>query len=84
MTHISESAEIAYAAGIDPIGFAETEIASLLQAHFACAVRVAFTPGPHPDLTSGAIARRLIGLLLNCGWTAPGNAHEPAETEVTP
>jgi hypothetical protein len=74
---ISEPARLAYAAGVEPLDFAEAEISSLIMAHFAAAVRATFDPGPHPDLSNAAMSRRIIGLLLGAGWLPPGGLEIP-------
>lgn len=80
LTDVAESARIAYEAGIDPIDYAEHEIATLIRAHFAAAVKAALSPGvPHPDLSTETMSRRIVGLMLNSGWEVPGGIEIPEE-----
>ena len=62
---LSESACVAYAAGIDPLDHAEHEITTLIGIHRQLA---AFCPGPRVtpsgDLSEGALSRRILGCLL--------------------
>lgn len=64
---IGEAARLAYAAGIDPIAWAEGEITALIAAHR----ELAPLHGRAGDLSDGAMSRRILGLLLNADWTAP-------------
>lgn len=80
---ISENARLSYASGIDPLDYAEAEIASLIRAHLMAAAKAALSPGvPHPDLSTEAMSRRIVGLMLNSGWEVPGGIEIPEE--VTP
>jgi hypothetical protein len=79
---ISETARLAYNAGISPVDYAERELENLLVTHtqiaqFCLRHRVA----PAADLSAAALSRRILGLLLNAGWTLPGGIDIP---EVTP
>ena len=64
---IDEDARIAYDAGIDPIDYAERLIQVLIVITASCAA----SPDLSPDLSFGATARRILGCLLNAGWTPP-------------
>ena len=70
---IGEAARIAYAAGIDPVSWAEGEIAALIAVHVEL-VRLNLDLGVEPggDLSMGAMTRRILGLLLNGGWKRAG------------
>ena len=69
---IGEAARIAYAAGIDPVSWAEGEICGLIGVHVEL-VRLNLDLGVEPggDLSIGAMTRRILGLLLNGGWKPP-------------
>ena len=69
---IGEPARIAYAAGVDPIAWAEAEICALIHIH-AELIKLNLDMGVDPggDLSVGAMTRRVLGLLLNSGWSAP-------------
>ena len=69
---IGEAARLAYAAGVDPIAWAEAEICALIGIH-AELVKLNIDMGVEPgeDLSAGAMTRRILGLLLNSGWSAP-------------
>ena len=79
---IGEAARMAYAAGIDPITWAEAEVCALIGVH-AELVKLNTDMGVDPggDLSAGAMSRRILGLLLNAGWQVPGGIEIP---EVTP
>ena len=69
---IGEPARLAYAAGIDPIAWAEAEICALISVH-AELIKLNLDMGVDPggDLSVGAMTRRVLGMLLNSGWSAP-------------
>ena len=75
---IGEPARLAYAAGIDPIAWAEAEICALIGVH-AELIKLNLDMGVDPggDLSVGAMTRRILGLLLNSGWSAPGGTEIP-------
>jgi hypothetical protein len=68
---IDVQALIAYETGVAPADYAEAEITSLINAHFVAALRAVAEPGPHPDYSTPAMARRILGALLNIGWEMP-------------
>jgi hypothetical protein len=69
---ISESARLAYAAGVDPVDWAEGEVTCLFKAHITAGMLLLGAGEvPGPGLSLEAMARRVLGLLLNAGWTAP-------------
>ena len=74
---ICERARIAYDLGISPIDYAETELTTLIGVHLSLASMCADLDVTVPvgTLTTGAMARRILGSLLDAGWTPP---------EVTP
>lgn len=78
---IGEAARLAYAAGIDPIDWAEGEITALIGVHREL-VKLNVDMGVEPggDLSDGAMARRIIGLLMNAGWLVPGGFDLPEVT----
>jgi hypothetical protein len=71
-------AQIAYDAGIDPIDFAEEQVAVLVTIHEAIA------KGMFPGVQRGpeVTARRILGALLDAGWQPPVCPFP--EPEVTP
>ena len=73
MTDICEHARIAYNAGIDPIDYAEAELTALIGVHMNLASVYADleVDPPAGTLTVGAMARRILGALLDAGWTPP-------------
>lgn len=83
MSDLSESARIAYAAGIAPLDHAEHAVAELLDAHARTAAFIARNGfAPIVDTSPAAVSRRVLGLLLGAGWEPPGGLEIPAE--VTP
>lgn len=72
---INALARISYESGIDPIDYAEGQILLLMKAHgrvmLARTLNPAAFPGFGIELTPEALARRIIGNLLDAGWTAP-------------
>jgi hypothetical protein len=76
---IGEAAQLAYAAGIDPVSYAEHEITALITVHRQMArVCVAMGAAPDGDLSESAMSRRILGLLLNAGWLLPAE-YDPME-----
>lgn len=76
---IGEAARIAYAAGIDPIAWAEAEVRALIGVHRELTkLNTDMGIEPGGDLSDGAMSRRIIGLLLNAAWVAPA-ANDPLE-----
>ena len=61
-------AQIAYAAGIDPIDFAEEQVAILIGIH---AVEAGADPGVFLSPELIAFACRVLGVLFEAGWKAP-------------
>jgi hypothetical protein len=76
---IGEAASLAYAAGIDPIAWAEAEICALIGVHREL-VKLNADMGIEPggDLSDGAMSRRILGMLMNAGWSVPA-ANDPLE-----
>ena len=74
---ICERARIAYDLGISPIDYAEAELTVLIGVHLGLASVCADlgVDAPVGSLTAGAMARRILGAVLDAGWTPP---------EVTP
>ena len=68
----------AYETGITPLDWAintaRTEIDVWLHVCEGRADNPASFPGYHPDLGVEALARRIIGSLLDAGWRIPGDA----------
>jgi hypothetical protein len=70
---ICERARIAYDLGIDPIDYAETELGVLIGVHLRLTSMCIDlgVDAPEGTLTVGAMARRILGSLLDAGWKAP-------------
>ena len=72
---INALARIQYESGIDPIDFAEGEVTLAIRTHATVALSRATAPGTFPiyspDLSLEALARRILGALLDAGWNAP-------------
>jgi len=79
MTDICERARIAYDLGIDPLDYAETELATLIGVHLGLTSLYADlgVDAPEGTLTVGALARRILGSLMDAGWIPPAAASEP-------
>ena len=77
MTDICERARIAYDLGINPVDYAEAELATLIGVHLSLASMCADldVPAPEGTLTVGALSRRIVAAFWDAGWTPP---------EVTP
>jgi len=76
MTDINPLARLAYEQGYTPIAFAEMSVRVLIEAHSNVITGRAINPDAFPDfpieLTASALASRIVGTLLDAGWTAPG------------
>ncbi|MEV8638962.1 hypothetical protein AB0395_45640 [Streptosporangium sp. NPDC051023] len=76
MTDISPLAQQAYELGYAPIAFAEMSVRVLIEAHANVIEGRKLNPDAFPDfpveLTASALASRIVGTLLDAGWTAPG------------
>ena len=70
---ICERARIAYDCGISPIDYAEAELTVLIGVHLGLASVCADlgVDAPPGSLTTGAMARRILGSILDAGWTPP-------------
>ena len=72
---INGLARFAYDIGINPVDYAEGDIEALINAHFMVAASRAIEPGTFPgysiELTTDALARRILGNLLDAGWHPP-------------
>ena len=77
---IGEAARLAYAAGVDPIAWAEAEVCALVGVHREL-VKLNTDMGIEPggDLSDSAMSRRILGLLLNAGWKFPVPLTDPLE-----
>jgi hypothetical protein len=84
VTDISEFARLAYAAGITPLDYAEDQVSTLIAAHLAAAEETGTALRPESHTAIATMSRHITAAFLNAGWAMPGNAHEPAESEVTP
>jgi hypothetical protein len=72
---ISALARLSYDMGVDPIDYAERQIRIHIEVHQTVvasrAVAPETFPGFSPDLSLDALARRILGNLLDAGWKAP-------------
>jgi hypothetical protein len=70
---ICERARIAYDLGIDPLDYAERELSELIGVHLGLAAVCAElnVSVPTGTLSVEAMCRRILGSLLDAGWTAP-------------
>lgn len=75
--HVDELSAWAYEQGTDPLDWAVKSIDTQIDVWMiVCAGRAqnpASFPGFHPDLSVEALARRIVGRLMDAGWRAPGN-----------
>jgi hypothetical protein len=76
MTHIDEAAKLSYEAGIPAVDFAEGQIVALLRSTRAAVLEQVLATDAAadwftPDLSDAALARRIIGALMNAGWEMP-------------
>ena len=76
MSDLSFLAEFAYGNGIDPIDYAtahviEGHLKVYLGVRDARAVNPASFPIYDADLSTAVLARRILGDLLDAGWTPP-------------
>ena len=80
MTDFDGLASAAYRRGESPLDWAETSISILIEVHiWAWSSRIKDPesfPGYPIDLTLDALARRILGNLLDAGWTAPAAGGE--------
>jgi hypothetical protein len=75
MSDIDGLAQFAYDRGADPVDYAEGHITQLLEVHLLVWATREDDPSAFPgyciELTLGAAARRIIGAMLDAGWTPP-------------
>lgn len=67
----------AYGGGMDPLDWATHLVASLLSARSTCQQRELNGLPPlaaWPDVSDQAVARKVLGHLLDAGWTPPTDA----------
>jgi hypothetical protein len=78
VSDISYPAQYAYEHGTDPITYAESHVTMLIGVHLGVAAAREENPQSFPiyspDVSNEALARRIVGGLLDAGWTPP----EPA------
>lgn len=88
-------ARTAYANGVDPVDWAveltQTQIETSAEILFAREQRPDAYPQFRGELTAGAVARRIVGELLDAGWTPPAVAgrceqcnNDPAPSRCCP
>lgn len=68
--NLNDFARDAYANGIHPLEFAEQLVRTVLEVHQSVVLHWAFEPDPPDELGNAALARRILGNLLDAGWTA--------------
>jgi hypothetical protein len=72
---INGLAQAAYAGGRHPIQWAEELINELINLHVTVTISRQEDPGAYPGypipLTLDALSRRILGELLDAGWTPP-------------
>ena len=76
MTDISFLAEFAYGNGVDPIDYAtghviETHVNVYLTVLANRIADPSTFPGYDPELSTAVLSRRILGDLLDAGWTPP-------------
>lgn len=77
MTDIDDLSASAYAGGKDPLDWATHLVTSLLAARSTCERRELSGLPPLPawsDVSDDAVARKVLGHLLDAGWTPPTDA----------
>jgi hypothetical protein len=76
----------AYEQGTDPLDWAIKTVDTQIDVWMiVCAGRAqnpALFPGFHPDLSVEALARRIVGRLMDAGWRVPGSTGTPATPEL--
>ena len=81
MSDIQGLAKFAYDRGIRLLDWAEGHITQIIDVHLTVWPSRLTDPGTFPgyaiDLTTEALARRILGELLDAGWTPP-DPPEPA------
>ena len=73
-THLDPLAVTAYAHGADPMDWAESLIDDLMTEHCQAIDQEANglpLPAGWPDTCDDTFARKVLGALLDAGWTAP-------------
>jgi hypothetical protein len=65
----------AYGLGIDPVSYAERSVTMILDVHDMVTVSRAAEPATFPgyclEMTTAAVASRIVGAFLEAGWTPP-------------
>lgn len=75
LNYLNYLAAWCYANGHDPLRVAEMRVTTLLEVHAAITERGSATPLPAwSDLSRDALARKIVGDLLDAGWTPPDEA----------
>ncbi len=84
---IDTLAKWAYARGTDPVEYAEGYVTSAIEVHLAVAESRAEDPSTFPgyclEMTVNALARRIVGILLDAGWQAPELIRDPDTEEAS-
>jgi len=75
MADVNDLARSLYARGKDPIDWAVSLVVAQIDARDSVVSARLEIPGAYPgyllDLDDESVARRIIGALLDAGWTAP-------------
>jgi hypothetical protein len=75
MSDIDAMAKFAYDHGTSPLDWAERHVNDLIDVHITVWSSRLQDPATFPayslDLTTEALARRILGELLDAGWTIP-------------
>lgn len=73
MTDLSPDAQTSYESGISAVDYAEGEIVGLLAIHARLVAALPTNPAylGGLDLSPDALARRILGALMNAGWQMP-------------
>lgn len=69
--NLNELAKVSYAAGIRPLDYAEHLVGLVLDVHRTMLLAAAHSAEPVPGLDDAALARRILGQLLDAGWIPP-------------
>jgi hypothetical protein len=86
LADICAHARWSYERGRDPVEYAETCVVQVhLDAHLTITTSRADTPASFPgyllELTPDALARRIVGGLLDAGWVSPAGPESPVASE---
>jgi hypothetical protein len=81
MSDLDGVSEAAYANGMSPLDWSEFIVRNLIETHYTVIHGRHHNPASYPaysiELTDDALARRIIGALMDAGWE-PRSGKEPA------